>query len=101
MIKLWKYRSDPMNRSEQVQFLVGALLLVLYPLVFMILGHEYLLAGIGLVSATSFGYLLWRNICDRCINFSCPLNHVATEIRQAFLARNPLIARAWEDGGLK
>lgn len=96
VIKLWKYRSGPMNQSEQVQFLAGALLLVLYPLVFMLIGREYLLAAIGLASATSFAYLLWRNICDRCINFSCPLNHVGAATRQAFLACNPVAARAWE-----
>jgi hypothetical protein len=90
-----------MNRPEQVQFLIGALLFVLYPLVFLLIGHTYLLAGIGLASAASFGYLLHSNICNRCVNFSCPLNHVAPETRQAFLACNPLIARAWENGGLK
>jgi hypothetical protein len=95
VIKLWKYRPGPMSRSEQAQFLIGALLLVVYPLVFLILGHEYLLAVIGLVSATSFFYLLRRNICTRCINFSCPLNGVEAATREAFFARNPVIAQAW------
>jgi hypothetical protein len=95
VIKLWRYRPEPMNRSEQAQFLFGALLFVLYPLVFLVIGGEFLLAGIGLVSAVSFGYLLRRNICSRCFNFSCPINNVAPGIRQDFFARNPLIARAW------
>jgi hypothetical protein len=98
VIKLWKYRPDPMSRSEQVQFLVGALLLVLYPFFFMVIGQEYLLAAIGLVSAISFAYLLRRNICDRCLNFSCPLNHVEAATRQAFFARNPVVAQAWKSG---
>jgi hypothetical protein len=101
VIKLWKYRPGPMNRSEQFQFLAGALLFIIYPLVFLVIGHEYLLTAIALASAVSFGYLLWRNICDRCINFSCPLNNVPPERRRAFLARNPVIAHAWEIGSLK
>jgi hypothetical protein len=76
VVKLWKNRPEPMSRSEQIQFLIGVLLLVLYPLVFMIIAQEYLLAGIGTVSAVSFGYLLRRNICIRCVNFSCPVNCV-------------------------
>ena len=96
VIKLWKYRPGPMSRSEQAQFLIGALLLVLYPLVFMVIGQAYLLAGIGLVSAVSFAYLLRRNICVRCVNFSCPLNHVPKELVQAYLAQNPLMHAAWE-----
>jgi hypothetical protein len=97
VVKLWKYRPGPMNRSEQVQFLLGALLFVLYPLVLLVIGREYLLVLIGLASAASFGYLLYRNICDRCVNFSCPLNHVGPEVRQAFFARNALIAQAWSE----
>jgi len=96
VIKLWKYRPGPMSRPEQVQFIAGSLLLVLYPLIFMVIGREYLLATIGLVSATSFAYLLWQNCCDRCGNFSCPLNHVETATRQAFFKRNPVILAAWK-----
>jgi hypothetical protein len=97
VIKLWKYRPGPMSRSEQAQFLVGGLLLAAYPLVFLILGHAYLLLVIGLVSAISFYYLLRRNICPRCVNFSCPFNAVDQATREAFFVRNPLIARAWKE----
>jgi len=99
VIKLWMYRPGPMSRSEQAQFLVGALLLVLYPLVFMIIGQEYLLAAIGLVSAVSFAYLLRRNICIRCVNFSCPLNSVPKDIVNAYLAQKPVMRDAWERSG--
>jgi hypothetical protein len=101
VIKIWPYRPGPMNRSEKVQFLVGVLLFILYPLVFLVIGHEYLLATIGLASAASFGYLLHRNICNRCVNFSCPLNNVAPETRQAFFTRNPVIVQAWEQSGFR
>lgn len=99
IIKLWHYRPGPMSRSEQLQFLVGALLFVIYPLVFLVIGQEYFLAAIGLASATSFGYLLYRNICNRCVNFSCPLNHAPKEMVVAYLKRNPVMQQDWEEGG--
>jgi hypothetical protein len=99
VVKLWRYRPGPMNRSERMQFLAGVLIFVLYPLVILIVGQEYLLAAIGLASAGSFGYLLRRNICNRCVNFSCPLNNVPPETRRAFFARNPVIASAWQQSG--
>jgi hypothetical protein len=96
VIKLWRYRPGPMSRFEKAQFLLGVVLFILYPLIFLVIGHEYLLASIGLVTAVSFGYLLYRNICIRCINFSCPLNHVAGELVEAYMHRNPIIHQAWE-----
>lgn len=90
VIKIWRFHPEPMSRSEQVQFIVGVLIFLLYPLVFTVLGGEYMLAGIGLVSATSFGYLLYRNICSRCVNFSCPLNNVPEEVVKAYQERNGL-----------
>jgi len=96
VIKLWKYRPGPMSRSEQLQFLVGSVFFIGFPLFFLILGSEYLLAGIALSSAASFIYLLRRNICNRCINFSCPLNNADPVTRQAFFERNPMIAQAWK-----
>ncbi len=101
VIKLWAYRPGPMSRSEQIQFLVGALLLVAYPLALMVVGQEYALAVIGLASAVSFFYLLRRNICTRCVNFSCPLNGVDAATRAAFFARNPAIAQAWQEAQMK
>jgi hypothetical protein len=96
VIKIWRYRPGPMSRSEQIQFLAGVVVFILYPLVFLMIGQACLLAGIGLVSGISFGYLLRRNICTRCVNFSCPLNGVPKETRQAFFSRNPTIAQAWK-----
>ena len=61
--------------------------------------NQYLLLVIGVASAVSFGYLLWRNICIRCVNFSCPLNGVDPATRQAFFDRNPMIAQAWKMSG--
>jgi hypothetical protein len=33
------------------------------------------------------------------VNFSCPLNHVSKEVVDAYLERNPVMRRAWEESG--
>jgi hypothetical protein len=88
-----------MRKSEQAQFIIGVLIFLLYPVVFTVLGGAYILAGIGLVSAASFGYLLYREICSRCVNFSCPLNNVPDEVREAYLENNPVMGEAWKKAG--
>jgi hypothetical protein len=88
VVKFWKYRPGPMSRAEQVQFSVGAAVFVLYPLVFLFLGGQYLLAAIAIVSIISWGYLLRRNTCTRCINFSCPMNAVPKPLVDAFFHQN-------------
>jgi hypothetical protein len=101
VIKLWKYRPGPMSRAEQIQFAVGAIGLVLYPAFFMILGAEYLLAAITIVSSISWGYLLRRHVCTRCINFSCPMNAVPKPLVDAYLKNNPVMRLAWERSGYR
>ncbi len=88
VIKIWRFHPEPMNKSEGVQFIIGVLIFIFYPLIFCIIGGQYLVAGIGFFSALSFGYLLYRNICSRCVNFSCPLNNVHHDILKAYQERN-------------
>ena len=90
VIKIWRYRPEPMSLSEQVQFIVGALIFLFFPVAFTVIGGAYLLAGIELVCAASFSYLLYRNICNRCVNFSCPLNNVPEEVEKAYREQNGL-----------
>ena len=41
VIKIWKYRPGPMSRFEQVQFVIGALLLDRFSIsIFLLLGRE-------------------------------------------------------------
>jgi hypothetical protein len=40
-------------------------------------------------------------MCARCMNFACPFNRVDRAVREAFFARNPVVARAWHANGLK
>ncbi|MBN1537038.1 MAG: hypothetical protein JW908_09925 [Anaerolineales bacterium] len=97
--KIWKYHPEPMNRSEKAQFALGALAFIIYPIALLLLGKQFLLASIAIVSSVSWGYLLYRNICSHCINFSCPMNGVPKSLVSLYLQRNPTVREAWEKAG--
>lgn len=99
VIKFWKYRPGPMSRSEKAQFLVGASIWLLFPLVFMLMGQAYFLSLIMLTSTVSAVYSISRLSCTRCINFSCPMNAVPKGVVDAYLKRNPVMLAAWEKDG--
>ncbi|OGO15153.1 MAG: hypothetical protein A2Z14_18235 [Chloroflexi bacterium RBG_16_48_8] len=101
VIKIWRYHPEPMSRSEQAQFLIGAGILVLYPLPFLILGEQYLLTVILLVGLISFWFSLKKHVCSHCVNFSCPLNGVPKSIVDVYLQRNPMMRLAWEARGYR
>lgn len=96
VVKLWQYQPGPMSRAEKIQFLVGAGLLLILPWPFLALGGEYLLLGLTIAGNLVFVFSLVRNICPRCVNFSCPLNRVPEEIQQSYLMKNPRIQEAWK-----
>lgn len=95
VFKIWPYQPGPMSRSEKIQFLVGAGLLLMLPWPFLALGGEYLLLGLTAAANGSFVFSLVRTVCPRCVNFSCPLNRVPVEIQRSYLAKNPQIKEAW------
>jgi hypothetical protein len=101
VFKIWPYRPGPMSRSEQIQFILGASIFVLFPLVFMVLGGQYLLVVLAVASAISAGYNLRKNTCSRCIQFSCPVNIVPKATMDAYLRRNPGMRSAWEASGYR
>jgi hypothetical protein len=39
--------------------------------------------------------------CSKCVNFSCPLNHVPKSMVDEYLERNPVMKEAWEKSGYK
>ncbi len=51
-------------------------------------------AVLGVIQGGYGWYLL-----GRCVNLSCPLNTVPPEIADAYLARNPVMRRAFQEGG--
>jgi len=101
VIKIWKYQPGPMSKPEKIQFVVGALLMIGFPFPFLLLGREYLLALIGASAAISGIFILRRNVCTRCINFSCPMNDVPKQLVDTYLRRNPKIQKAWEASGYR
>jgi hypothetical protein len=101
VFKIWKYDPGPMSRVEKTQFVAGVLLWAGFPIPLMLLGREYLLALIAMSTAVSGAFLLMRNVCSRCINFSCPMNSVPKQLMDVYLRRNPEIQRAWETHGYR
>jgi hypothetical protein len=99
VIKLWKYRPGPMSKAEQAQFLAGAFIWAGIPFIFLLLGGQYLLTGIGLVTVISGVYGVRKTACSRCVNFSCPGNTVPKPVVDAYLRRNAFIQEAWEARG--
>ncbi len=47
------------------------------------------------MAALSFGRVLARHFCSRCVNFSCPFNRVPEETVRGYLERNPAMLAAW------
>ena len=93
--RLWKYRPGPMTTVEKIVFESGILLIMAYPLVFLLAGLQWFLLAVYLLT-TAGGYVtLRRSYCSQCMNFACPLNNVNEKIRAEFFKRNPVIARAW------
>ncbi|MFX1474930.1 MAG: hypothetical protein ACFFCO_05550 [Promethearchaeota archaeon] len=99
--KLWKYQPGPMSRWERLQFVLGLILIVAYPLPFMILGGQYLLFGITCLTILIFLAILSTQMCVHCMNFSCPLNRVPKAVIDTFLRQNPPMKKAWEEAGYK
>ena len=97
MIKLWPYQPGPMSRAEGAQFLLGGLILLLYPFPFILLGGEWLLAALTLIGFVGGAYGVRTHVCSRCVNLSCPANTVPRPVVEADLRHNPAMARAWEE----
>jgi hypothetical protein len=93
--KLWKYRPGPMSGTEKAVFWAGLGVVVGYPLVFLLVGTQWLLLALFVLCVAAAGTAMKTLMCSQCINFACPLNGVDDEVRQGFWARNPIVAEAW------
>jgi hypothetical protein len=98
-LKLWKYHPEPMNISEKIQLLIGFAILIGYPLIFLVLSASFVFLVISIAEIIIFFTFLLVKRCGKCINFSCPFNHVSKEIVDAFLKKNLVMRKAWEDNG--
>ncbi|MEJ2252582.1 MAG: hypothetical protein P8Y97_23340 [Candidatus Lokiarchaeota archaeon] len=99
--KTGKYSPGPLNLSEKIQFIIGAVILMGFPIPFLILASQFvpmLLYGIGVVV---WVILIQLKVCTDCLNFSCPLNRVPKRVKNDFIIRNPVIKKAWEEAGYK
>jgi hypothetical protein len=96
--RLWKYRPGPMSSTERLIFEGGMLLILAYPLAFLVFYSQWLLLALLLLTGAAGFVTLKRSFCSQCMNFACPLNTVDEEIRNLFFKRNPLIAAAWGIG---
>lgn len=112
--KFWKYHPEPMNRFEKVSLVICFLLLGFSPVfanfygaIFLLIqDHSYdkiaLLGMIGLAIATLFTILAFFTflqvyVCPKCVNFSCPFNKVDEPDIEDYLARNPVMKKAWQE----
>jgi len=94
--KIWKYRPGPMASWEKTIFFIGFVLVWGYPFFFMIFDVQLFLLIVYLLTVAGFFMTLKTFLCTQCMNFACPLNSVAKEIRRDFFERNPEVAKAWD-----
>lgn len=57
-----------------------------------------MLTGVGM-SACIIN--MQRNVCSKCVNFSCPLNPAPKQFVDDYLAQNPMLPDAWLKAGYR
>ena len=97
--KVWKYQPEPMSIFEQIQFIIGIIILAGFFLPFLIIGAQYLMFLLTLIGIGTFFSVINIRHCPKCLNFSCPLNRVKKEFVDEYLKRNPVMKEAWEKKG--
>lgn len=99
MPKLWKYRAGPMTPGEKFIFFLGLSFIILYPLVTVVLASQWYLLVFFFISLAGGIAVMAQTMCNHCMNFACPFNAVAPDVRRIFFERNPTVARAWQAAG--
>jgi hypothetical protein len=84
-----------MSSVEKLLFLGGLVTIWGFPLFFLIIGTQWFLLILYILSTLGLFMSLKRFLCSQCMNFACPLNAVPEAVRQDFFGRNPEIAQAW------
>jgi len=93
--KIPKFNPKPLNKIEQISWLVYITILFLWYIPFFIRGQQWLLLGLTTWAVFAAGYTLQHNQCRRCYNLSCPLNRVSEDVRKIFFQNYPEFAEAW------
>lgn len=88
--KIPEYDPRPMNRTEQIVWLISAAVIMFYWAPFFIIAKQWIFLGWGITSSIVSVYLLLRTSCNKCYMLSCPLNNVPEETRQIFYKYYPL-----------
>lgn len=99
MLKTSKYDPSPINTSEKIQFIIGALILVWFPIPFLLFDGQIISILLLLGGFALWLVVIQLKVCTDCINFSCVLNRVPEEIRNEFLNKNPQMKKAWKEAG--
>ncbi len=94
--KLWKFRPGPMSSIEKTVFILGFLLIIIYPFIFLLMSQNFIILLLYSITILIGGFLIHKFLCTQCINFACPSNRVDDEIRKKFFNKNPIIRDAWE-----
>lgn len=69
------------------------------PFIFKILGRQYMFFVLSLGGSLLFFGALSKSKCIKCNNFSCVFNRVPKTKTDAYLKRNPIMAKAWVEAG--
>jgi hypothetical protein len=101
MLKTGTYDPKPINTSEKIQFIIGALILMGFPIPFLIINKQFIPILFIIAGTIIWVIVIQLKVCSDCINFSCVLNRVPEKLRNEFLKRNPEIKKAWEGAGYK
>ena len=93
--KIWNYRPGPMSLMEKFLFFGGFAIIWGYPLIFLLIGMQWFLLIVYVISAVGFFMTLKIFLCSQCMNFACPLNGVIDSVKQEFFKQNPEVAKVW------
>ena len=93
--KFPKFSPRPLNRTEQVVWLLYVATLFLWFIPFFISSQQWLLLAINAAATLTFAWTLWRTQCNRCYNLSCPINRVPADVRERFFHHYPAFAEGW------
>lgn len=92
--KLWKYRPGPLSSTEKLIFYGGLIIIWGYPLLFLVMGLQWFLLLLYIVTSTAAYMSLASSFCSACMNLACPFNSVPEDVREEFFKLNPQMAKA-------